>query len=93
MTNAALADQVREISGTPHLLPDQQATPPFAATEPLKLEGPLRVMVVATYAASRPIAEIIEAAAILGDQYQLSITGRETKLPAQQRARLPANVN
>jgi hypothetical protein len=92
VTNAALADQVRQIGGNPHVLPDRLPTPPFAPTAPLRLDGPLRVMVVATYAADEPIAEIIEAARALGDQYQLSITGRETNLPAEQRARLPANV-
>lgn len=92
VTNAALADQVRQIGGNPHVLPDRLPTPPFTPTSPLRLDGPLRVMVVATYAADEPIAEIIEAARSLGDQYQLSITGRETKLPAEQRARLPANV-
>lgn len=92
VTNAALAEQVRRIGGNPHVLPDRLPTPPFAPTSPLKLDGPLRVMVVATYAADEPIAEIIEAARSLGDQYQLSITGRETKLPPEQRARLPANV-
>ena len=92
VTNAALADEVRQIGGTPHVLPDRLPTPPFTPTAPPKLEGPLRVMVVATYAADEPIAEIIEAARMLGEQYQLSITGRETKLPAEQRARLPANV-
>jgi hypothetical protein len=92
VTNAALADQVRRIGGNPHVLPDRLPTPPFAPTAPPRLDGPLRVMVVATYAADEPIAEIIEAARTLGDQYQLSITGRETKLPAEQRARLPANV-
>jgi hypothetical protein len=92
VTNAALADQVRQIGGNPHVLPDRLPTPPFAPTAPLRLDGPLQVMVVATYAADEPIAEIIEAARALGDQYQLSITGRETKLPAEQRARLPANV-
>jgi hypothetical protein len=92
VTNAALADQVRRIGGTPHILPDRLPTPPFTPTAPPVLNGPLRVMVVATYAADEPIAEIIEAARALGDQYQLSITGRETKLPAEQRARLPSNV-
>lgn len=92
VTNAALADQVRQLGGTPHVLPDRLPTPPFPPTAPPRLDGPLRVMVVATYAADEPIAEIIEAARMLGDDYQLSITGRETKLPAEQRARLPANV-
>lgn len=92
VTNAALADQVRQLGGTPHVLPDRLPTPPFAATAPQALAGPLRVMVVATYAADEPIKEIIEAARMLGDDYHLSITGRETKLPAEQRASLPANV-
>jgi hypothetical protein len=92
VTNAALAAQVRQLGGTPHVLPDRLPTAPFAPTAPPPLEGPLRVMVVATYAADEPIAEIIEAARLLGDEYHFSITGRETKLPAEQRARLPANV-
>lgn len=92
VTNAALADEVRRLGGTPAVLPDRLPTPPHPAAAALALDGPLQVMVVATYAADEPITEIVEAARSLGDQYQLSITGRETKLPAEQRAALPANV-
>lgn len=92
VTNAALAEEVRKLGGHPQVLPDRLPTPPTPAGDAPALEQALQVMVVATYAADEPITEIIEAARDVGDQYQLSITGRETKLPAEQRAALPANV-
>lgn len=92
VTNSALAEEVKRIGGRPHVLPDRLPTPPHAPQTAPAIEGPLQVMVVATYAADEPIAEIIAAARTLGDQFQFRITGRETKLPAEQRATLPANV-
>jgi glycosyltransferase involved in cell wall biosynthesis len=92
VTNAALADEVRRIGGTPQILPDRLPTPPQAPRQAPAIDGQFRVMVVATYAADEPISDIIAAGRILGDQFQLRITGRETKLPAEQRAGLPSNV-
>lgn len=92
VTNSALAEEVRRIGGTPQILPDRLPTPPHAPQQAPALDGPVRVMVVATYAADEPITEIIEAGRALGEQFQLRITGRDTKLPAAQRATLPSNV-
>ena len=91
VTNAALAKDIERIGGRPHVLPDRIPTAPIPPRQ-LPKEVPFRVMVVATYAADEPITEIIEAARELGPDYLFSITGRETKLPAAQRATLPANV-
>lgn len=92
VTNSALAAQVRAIGGTPQVLPDRLPTAPFRA-EPMPPRTPMDVMVVATYAADEPISEIIEAASHLGAGYRFRFTGRESRLPKEQRARLPANVS
>jgi hypothetical protein len=92
VTNSALAAQVQAIGGRPLVLPDRLPTAPFAPRPVARSQGPLQIMVVATYAADEPIAEIIEAARQLGRDFEFRITGRETKLPAEQRQRLPANV-
>ncbi len=92
VTNPALVAVIDKIGGQAFVLPDRlPATPIEHASFPEALT-PFRVMVVATYAADEPIAEIIEAARLLGSEYEFRITGRETKLPAEQRARLPRNV-
>lgn len=91
VTNAALATDIERIGGRPHVLPDRIPTSPIPPQH-VPMQWPFRVMVVATYAADEPIAEIIEAARELGPDYLFSITGRETRLPAAQRAALPANV-
>jgi glycosyltransferase involved in cell wall biosynthesis len=91
VTNAALAEQVKKAGGRPHVLPDRLPTAPLQPS-PLPLSAPIEVMVVATYAADEPIAEIIEAAKLVGPEYRLHITGRKDKLPREQRERLPANV-
>lgn len=92
VTNAALAQIVERLGGRPFVLPDRLPTPPIHPRSEVPLSDALQVMVVATYAADEPIAEIIEAARRLGPSFQLHITGRETKLPAEQRAALPPNV-
>jgi hypothetical protein len=92
VTNAALARIVEKLGGTPFVLPDRLPTPPIQPRPEVPLGDVFQVMVVATYAADEPIAEIIEAGRRLGSPFQLLITGRETKLPAEQRAMLPPNV-
>lgn len=92
VTNSALAAQVEAVGGRPLVLPDRLPAAPFAPRPVARRQGPLQIMVVATYAADEPIAEIIEAARQLGGDFEFRITGRETKLPAEQRQRLPANV-
>jgi glycosyltransferase involved in cell wall biosynthesis len=91
VTNSALAHRVTAVGGRAMTLPDRLPTPPIPPTS-LTLTDPVEIMVVATYAADEPISEIIQAARQLGPAYRLSITGRETKLAAAERARLPTNV-
>jgi hypothetical protein len=92
VTNSALAPDIQRIGGRPLVLPDRMPTPPVAPAADVPLTDVFHVMVVATYAADEPIAEIIAAARSLGSGYLFSITGRETRLPPEQRAALPANV-
>jgi len=92
VTNSALVADIERIGGRAHVLPDRMPSPPVEPAAEVPLATPFRVMVVATYAADEPIAEIVEAARTLGPEYSFSMTGRENKLSAEQRANLPANV-
>lgn len=92
VTNEPLAQRVTECGGRPLVLPDRLPHAPALDVAPAQATTPFHIMVVATYAADEPIANIIEAARELGPQFEFRITGRETKLPEAQRSRLPANV-
>jgi len=91
VTNEALAKIVRAAGGRALILPDRLPTAPIAPKS-VPLTDELQVMVVATYAADEPIAEILDAARELGAGYRFSFTGNPKKLPAEQRDRAPANV-
>lgn len=91
VTNAGLAEEAQRLGARPYVLPDRLPTPPIAPEHARHGEGPLHIMVVATYAADEPIAEIAEAARLLGDQYQFHCTGKAAKLAEPVRKALPAN--
>jgi glycosyltransferase involved in cell wall biosynthesis len=91
VTNEALAKIVRAAGGRPLVLPDRLPTAPIAP-KAVPLSEEMQVMVVATYAADEPIADILEAARELGAGYRFAFTGNPKKLPAAQRERAPANV-
>lgn len=91
VTNAALARIVEDAGGHPLVLPDRIPTPPVQEqrTSP---NAVCTVMVVATFAADEPIADIVAAAARLGPGFEFSVTGNSKKCPAVIRDSLPANV-
>lgn len=91
VTNRALATIVEQNRGRPLVLPDRLPAPPL---EPKESTGSAQmlVMVVATFAADEPVAEIIAAARELAPDFQFAVTGNSRKLPADQHANLPANV-
>lgn len=91
VTNGALAETVRSNGGRPLVLPDRLPTPPVAPGR-RGTEGPFEVMVVATYAADEPIAEIFAAARALGGGFSFAVTGNSRKLAPELRDALPANV-
>jgi hypothetical protein len=91
VTNSALAEIVRLHGGQPLILPDRLPAPPVPARL-REVGSEFAVMVVCTYAADEPIAEIIQAAATLGDGYRFSITGNSRKLDSAVREKLPPNV-
>lgn len=91
VTNAALADIVARSGGRPIVLPDRLPVAPMQPSRP-PLDGTIIVMVIATYAADEPIAAIVEAARLLGTGFEFRFTGRETRMSAETRSMLPANV-
>ena len=92
VTNQALAEQVSALGGRPLILPDRLPQPPIEASPAPDVDQTFRIMVVATYAADEPIAEIVEAARQLGPSFRFFVTGRASKLNPVIRNRLPENV-
>lgn len=92
VTNEALANVVKANGGRPFVLPDKLPEVPIQPSRP-----PLRdrcvVMVIATYAPDEPIAEIVEAARIVGLSYDFRFTGRESRMQERIKATLPPNVH
>jgi glycosyltransferase involved in cell wall biosynthesis len=91
VTNAALAATVHEQGGTALILPDRLPSAPIEP-RPLPMLDTVSVMVVATYAADEPIAEILDAARKLGEPFRFSFTGNPAKLAAALRDGATANV-
>lgn len=91
VTNAALAQIVTAAGGRALVLPDRLPRAPVSPRT-LPLSQPIDVMVVATYAADEPIAEILEAARVLGEGYRLSFTGNPKKLDPALHATASPNV-
>jgi glycosyltransferase involved in cell wall biosynthesis len=92
VTNRALAQKVSTLGTRSFVLPDRIPEAPEVAAAMPPTNGRLHVAVIATYAKDEPIAAIIAAAATLGDQYELSLTGNPTKLEPAIRAAATANV-
>jgi hypothetical protein len=91
VTNAALASIVSATGGRPLVLPDRLPSPPVEGQR--MTAGPvISVMVVATFAADEPIADIVAAATRLGSGFSFAVTGNSKKCPRAIRDGLPANV-
>ena len=91
VTNAALAGIVSATGGRPLILPDRLPTPPVEGRR-MSPRPVLSVMVVATFAADEPIADIAAAATQLGSAFSFAITGNSKKCPPAIRDNLPPNV-
>ena len=88
VTNPQLAHIVRQQGGRPFVLPDAiPAVPPGTARE---LGGKFNVALIATFARDEPIGAIFEA--VRGADLMLYVTGNQTKMAAQDAARVPENV-
>lgn len=90
VTNRFLAEKVVAAGGTPAVLPDKlPTTSPGTA---FASDAEFLAVLIATYAADEPVAEIIDAFRVLPPQWQLLVTGNwrkhESKLPKP----IPANV-
>jgi glycosyltransferase involved in cell wall biosynthesis len=92
VTNAKLADAVRQAGGRPFVFPDRLPELPVSAGAPPQVHEVFEVMVIATYAPDEPIRDILAAARDLGSTFLFHVTGNDRKLPAGVRAEVPANV-
>lgn len=90
VTNESLADIVRKSGGVPVVLPDPVPEVPVRTRRPNGDE--FRVVVVSTYAADEPLAEIIEAARIVGTSMRFFVTGNRALLPSDLAVRVPDNM-
>lgn len=91
VTNKYLADIVAHNGGRPLILPDRIPEPP-ADDFLVPMRGPFNVVLVATFVRSEPIGEVLEAAALLGPEFQFYVTGNDRKLAPSLRAATPVNV-
>ncbi len=89
VTNRQLAERVLGQGGRTFTLPDRipQAPPVSVRT----LDGAFNVVLIATFAADEPVAEVIEA--VRGAQVELYVTGNHCKLERAVAARAPPNVH
>jgi glycosyltransferase involved in cell wall biosynthesis len=88
VSNRQLAERVLRQGGSPFTLPDRIPTPPPV---PLRtLDGAFNVVLIATFAADEPVAEVLEA--VRGAELVLYVTGNQRKLDAALAAKAAANV-
>jgi glycosyltransferase involved in cell wall biosynthesis len=89
VTNAELAERVRQGRGRPFVLPDPLPVPP--PDLPAEAGRPPYVVVVCTFAPDEPLAEIFAAARALPD-VQFKVTGNARRCAPALLAAKPANV-
>ena len=73
VTNEALSERVRELGGTPFVLPD-----PIRALETdarAELAGTFKLFLICTYADDEPFLEVFEAATLLDSDIQIYVSG------------------
>lgn len=91
VTNKYLANLVRDLRGTPFVLPD--IIPGFAATESIQLKGDRNILLISSFNKDEPIREVIEAfRRPQMKDYYLYVTGNYKKLNESVRQSAPPNV-
>jgi glycosyltransferase involved in cell wall biosynthesis len=88
VTNAQLADIVRQQGGTPFELPDRIPDPPRSIPRPLS--GGFNVVLISTFAPDEPLTAVLEA--VRGSELNLYVTGNHKKLGRVLAASVPENV-
>jgi hypothetical protein len=93
VTNSYLADLVESLGGRAFVLPDK--LPDLAASGQRVLLGRHKCVFVCTFSRDEPVREVINAFRILGDSFQLYVTGNSSRWRRASGGgvALPANVH
>jgi hypothetical protein len=88
VSNRQLAERVVLQGGRPFTLPDRIPVPPAVSLR--ALDGPFKVVLIATFAPDEPVAAMFEA--VRGMDVALYVTGHHHKLDPSVAAGVPTNV-
>ena len=92
VTNRFLVDAVERRGGHAVVLPDRLPAISPCPAPPMESNGPMRVLVIATFAPDEPIDAILQAARIVGSSVEFSFTGDSRKVPDSTHASAGKNV-
>lgn len=91
VTNDVLKDLLESWGGRGFILPDK--LPAMALARPPLPDGEQAVVFVCSHAFDEPLAEVLEAARLLGAAYRIHVTGDSRRSDARLIRSAPANVN
>ena len=90
VTNASLAQIVKENGGRPLVLPDRIPTPPPGKIR--KLSNKINVVCICAFGNDEPFEEVINSAKYLSDEITVYLTGNYAKLGNKVLSSLPRNI-
>jgi glycosyltransferase involved in cell wall biosynthesis len=90
VTNDVLKELIDEWGGRGFVLPDKP--PALLLARQRTLDGEFAVVFVCSHASDEPIAEVLEAARLLGPHYRIYVTGDSRRSDARLIRGAPANV-
>ncbi len=91
VTNSQLANIIKELGGTPYILPDM--VPSLSESGRIELKGKHNILMVSSFAADEPVQEVLTAMKdFIDDEIYLYITGNYKKLDERVRCTAPSNV-
>lgn len=90
VTNDVLKDLLEQWGGTGFVLPDK--LPRLDARDTMVLSGRHPLIFICSHSTDEPIAEVLEAARIIGPLYHIYVTGQSTRSPRDLIQMAPTNV-
>ncbi len=91
VTNQKLERVVAAMGGRGLVLPDR--IPEFKPGDRPRLAGRWAIVFISAFGADEPLAEVIDAALLLGDEFHVYVTGDTGRLPPALRDQAPPNVH